>query len=181
VPSFPAEVAGSEIELLVVERIVGNVHLAIDAAERAIGIEDRGRVVIEAGGALLEERSDQHDFILQGSGGELLRTRTGDRLREIEQSRVFPLTEILRLEEFGEADDVGALSCRLRNAIKRLGQIVGRLGAARHLDQRNGELVSHFGPGVPSSLETSERYFFSQPDCVTVTRAHRISKCAWRD
>ena len=79
-------------------------------------------------------------MFLQGGGGELLRAGAGDRLREIEQSGVFALAEILRLEEFGQADDIGALACRLRNAIKRLGQIVGRLGAARHLDQGDGEL-----------------------------------------
>ena len=111
--------------------------------ERAVGIEDRSRVVIEAGGALLEERRDQHDFILAGSGGELFRACSGDGLRKIEQSGVFALAEILRLEEFGQADDVGAFACRFRNAIERLGQIVGGLGAARHLDQGDGELVSH--------------------------------------
>jgi hypothetical protein len=103
--------------------------------------------VIEAGGALLEERRDQHDFILEGGGGELLRGRAGDGLREIEQRRVFALAEILRLEEFGQADDIGALSCRLRNAIERLGQIVSGLGAARHLDQGYGEFFWHFRSG----------------------------------
>ena len=112
--------------------------------ERAIRIEDRGRVVIEARRALLEERRDQHDFILPGSSGELLRARAWDWLRKIEQSGVFALAEILRLEELGQADNVGALACGLRNAIERFGQIVGWLGAARHLDQGYGELVSHF-------------------------------------
>ena len=117
-------------------------HLAIDAAQFSIRIEDRGRVVIEAGRALLEERRDQHDFILLGGGGELFRARAGNRLRQIEQSGVFALAEILRLEEFGQADDVSAFSCRLRNAIERLGQIVGGLGAARHLDQGDAKFIS---------------------------------------
>src|ERR1039458_7023489 len=130
VESLEAEIARSEIKLFVVERVVGNVHFAVDAAQHAIRIEDRGRVVIEARRALLEERGDQHDFILPGSGGELLRAHAGDWLREIEQSGIFALAEILRLKELGQADDVGAFSCCLRNAIKRLGQIVGRLGPA---------------------------------------------------
>ena len=100
--------------------------------------------MIEAGRALLEERRDQHNFILPGSGGEFFRARARDRLGEIEQSGVFALAEILRLEELGQADDIGALACGLRNAVERLGQIVGRLGAARHLDQGDGELVWHF-------------------------------------
>ena len=56
-----AEVAGREVELFVVERIVGDVHLAVDAGEAAVGVEDRGGVVVEAGGAALEERSDDDD------------------------------------------------------------------------------------------------------------------------
>src|ERR1035437_1476491 len=144
IKGLEAKIAGSEIKLFVVERIVGNVHLAVDAAQCAIGIENRGRVVIEAGSALLKERSDQHDFILQSRSGELLRARAWDWLREIEQSGVFALAEILCLKELGQADNVRALACRFRNAVKRFGQIVGRLGAARHLDQGDGEFFSHF-------------------------------------
>src|ERR1019366_6720132 len=147
VEGFEAKIAGSEIIFFVVERIVGNVHLAVDADESAAriaaGIKERDRVVIEPRRALLEERRDQHNFILQGGGGELLRPRARDRLREIEQSGVFALAEILRLEELGQTNNFGAFSCRLRHAIERLSQIVGGFGAARHLDQGDGELVSH--------------------------------------
>src|ERR1019366_6784074 len=52
-PGAETEVAWSEIELLVIERVVRDVHLAIDAQERAVGIDDRRRVVVEAGGPLL--------------------------------------------------------------------------------------------------------------------------------
>src|ERR1700675_2380091 len=154
VEGFEAEVAGSEIKFLVVERIVGDVHLAVDAAQRAICIEDRGRVVIETGRALLEERRDQHDFISLGGGGKLLRARAGNRLGKIEQSGVFALAEILGLEEFGQADDVRAFSCRLRNTIERFSQIVSRLWATRHLDQGDGEFISHFGSGKSTSLSS---------------------------
>ena len=40
VEGLEAEIAGSEIKLFVVERIVGNVHLAVDAAQRAVGIAE---------------------------------------------------------------------------------------------------------------------------------------------
>ena len=148
VEGLEAEIAGSEIKFFVVERIVGNVHLAVDSAQHAVRIEDRSRVVIEAGRALFKERRDQHDLILPGSGGKLLRARAGDGLREIEQRRVFALAEILGLEKFGQADDVCTFSCRLRNAIERLGQIVGRLGTARHLDEGDGEFVWHSDSGI---------------------------------
>ena len=118
-------------------------HLAVRTTQHAIRIEDRGRVVIDAGGAFLEEGRDQYDFVLEGCGREFFGASAGDRLRQIEQSSVFTLAEILRLEEFGQADYVGAFSCCFRNAIERLGQVVDGLGAARHLDQGDGELFSH--------------------------------------
>ena len=36
-------------------------HLAIFPEQRAVGVNDRGGVVIDAGGALLEERGDDDD------------------------------------------------------------------------------------------------------------------------
>src|SRR6266700_3373936 len=41
-------VAGREVILLIIKRIVGDVHLAKDAEERAVGVEDRGRIMIDA-------------------------------------------------------------------------------------------------------------------------------------
>ena len=54
VESAIAQVAGGEVILFVVERVVGDVHLAIEPAQGAVRVEDDGRVVIDAGGALLE-------------------------------------------------------------------------------------------------------------------------------
>jgi hypothetical protein len=53
--SSKAQVAGSEVKLLVIERVVGDMHLAVNTAERAVGIEDRGSVVIDAGSSFFEE------------------------------------------------------------------------------------------------------------------------------
>ncbi len=50
-----AEIAGSEVELFEEERIVRDVHLAVEPEQRAVGIDDRRRVVIQPGGALLEQ------------------------------------------------------------------------------------------------------------------------------
>src|ERR1019366_1727937 len=43
-----SQVAGGEVILLVIARIVGDVHLAIDPQQRAIGVHDHGGVVIYA-------------------------------------------------------------------------------------------------------------------------------------
>src|SRR6267154_1830605 len=49
-----AEVAGSEVKLFVIERIVGDMHFAVFAEERTVGIKDGAGIVIDAGGAALE-------------------------------------------------------------------------------------------------------------------------------
>ena len=54
-PRLEAGVAGGKVELLVEERIVRDVHLPVNAEELAVGVNDRSGVVVEAGGALLEE------------------------------------------------------------------------------------------------------------------------------
>ena len=56
-----AEIAWREVILFVVERIVGNVHLAIEAAQSSVRVEQDSGVVIDARGALLEQRRDQDD------------------------------------------------------------------------------------------------------------------------
>ena len=56
-----AEVAGREIEFLIVQRVVGNMHLAIPAGEFAIGVEDNRGIVVNARCAPLEYRADDND------------------------------------------------------------------------------------------------------------------------
>jgi len=63
-PGAEAEVARCEIEFFVEQRIVGNVHLPVQAEERAVGIDDRGGVVINARGAFFEQRSDDYYSIV---------------------------------------------------------------------------------------------------------------------
>ena len=58
------QIAGREVELLVIERIVGNVHLAIDPQLRTIGVKDGRRVVVQPGRPAFEQRTDDHDLVL---------------------------------------------------------------------------------------------------------------------
>ncbi len=78
VPRAEPRVTRREVELLVEERVVGDVHLAIDAHDRAVGFDDDGGVVIEAGRALLEHRGDDHRAVL----ARQRRQRLGGRARE---------------------------------------------------------------------------------------------------
>ena len=88
------EITGSEIEFLVVERIVGNVHLAIFAEEGAVGIENGAGVVVDAGGAALEKRNDKYDFFFLGYFGERFGRWAGDRFGQIEKIGIFLAAEI---------------------------------------------------------------------------------------
>src|SRR5687768_13459318 len=63
-----AEVAGSEVKLLVEQGIIRDVHLAIEAANLAVGVDDRSRVVIQAWRAALEQRADDDDAVLLRRG-----------------------------------------------------------------------------------------------------------------
>ena len=58
-----AEVAGREVELLVEERVVRDVHLAVAAQQLAVGVDDHRGVVVDARGAPLEQRRDDHDAL----------------------------------------------------------------------------------------------------------------------
>ena len=61
-----AEVAGGEVELLVVERIVGDVHLAVEAEDRPVGVEDDRRVVVDPRRPPLEDRADDRPSSSRG-------------------------------------------------------------------------------------------------------------------
>ena len=61
VEAAKSQVAGSEVEVFEIERVVWDVHLAKDPEERAAGVDDGGRVVIDARGAPLKKgRGDDH-------------------------------------------------------------------------------------------------------------------------
>src|SRR5690349_17420849 len=66
VESSIAEIPGSKVKLLVVKRVIWNVHLAVKAPELAIDVEDGGGIVVDPGSALFEQRSDQHDMQFLG-------------------------------------------------------------------------------------------------------------------
>src|ERR1700735_1816857 len=52
-------IARREVVLLVEERVIRNVHLAVDAEERAIGVDDRGRIAVDARGLPLGKREHE--------------------------------------------------------------------------------------------------------------------------
>ena len=96
---------GREVELLVVERVVGDVHLAVDAEQAAVGVDHRRAVVIDARRPPLEERGHDGQLPLRGQLGQGLAGLAGDRLGQVEEGRVLPLAEVLGAEELGKAGE----------------------------------------------------------------------------
>src|SRR6266487_1529942 len=90
-PRAETQIAGREIKLLVVERIVRDVHLPVRAEQRTVRINDGGRVVIDAGRAPLEERGDDDHLVFAGELLKDVRARAGNRLGEFEILVVFGL------------------------------------------------------------------------------------------
>src|SRR5687768_15020839 len=60
-------IARREVKLLVVQRVVRDVHFAIDPEHLPIGIENCSRVVIEARRAAFEQRRNNSDLGLAGN------------------------------------------------------------------------------------------------------------------
>jgi hypothetical protein len=101
-------VAGCEIKLLVIERIIRDVHLAIDTRQRPIRVDHDGGVVVQAGRTPLEKRRDDDDV---GRFRELLKRLgrwTGDGLGELKEAVILRLTEVLGAKELLRADDLRA-------------------------------------------------------------------------
>ncbi len=137
---LPAQVPGREVELLVVERVVGDVHLPVDAGETAVDVVHGRGVVVEPGRAALEDRADDHDLQLLGQEAEGVGGRSRHRLGQREVRVVLGLAEVLAAEELGERDDLGSGLRGLANGLEGGVEIAGGVAPAAHLDERDGEL-----------------------------------------
>src|SRR6202020_1163704 len=140
-----SEIARGEIKLLVIERIIWHVHLAVKPPQRSVRVEDSGGIVINPGSALLEQRCDHYDAVLASRSGEFVARWTGNRFSQIKERMIFALAEVLRLKQFRKADDLRATSGRICHAFERFCEILFRLRPAGHLDQRHTKFVGRQG------------------------------------
>ena len=136
IPGAEAGVAGGEVKLLVEKRIIRDVHLAVDAEHRAIGINDDRGVMIKSGGAFLEKRRDHDNAVFfgqlaEGDGAGPI----GNRLGKAEIGVVLALAKILRAKHFLGADDLRAAFGRLLGEHQGLGEIGLGVGEAGMLEQ----------------------------------------------
>lgn len=117
VDGLETEVAGREIEFLVVGGIIRDVHLAVFAGDGAVLVQHYGRVVVQAGSTALEERGDDHHAQLLGQGTKTLGRRTGDGLGLVEEVHVLGLTEVEAVVKFLKDDQF----CSLMGQVSDLG------------------------------------------------------------
>ena len=99
-------VARREVELLVEERIVGDVHLPIRAEERAVGVDDGGGIPVDTSGLSLEDRYDDYQLELFRHLPHPVDGRPGDRLGQIEALVLLRFAKVRRVEQLLEADDL---------------------------------------------------------------------------
>ena len=140
-PRAEAEVARREVEFLVKQRVVRDVHLPVFAEVRAVGVDDRSGVVVEARAAFFEKRGDDDDAALLRQPGHRRGARAGDLLGELEVFVILDLAEILRGEKLLQADDLRAAVRRLGGLGERLREVFARLRGAAHLDETEGDFA----------------------------------------
>src|SRR6185295_1057899 len=131
VVSLEAKVARREIKLLVVKRIVGDMHLAI----LAVSVYDHSRVVVNTGGAPFKERSKDDDLFLLRHFTQRFGRWTWNCLRKFEEFDVLGLTEVLRTKELLQTNNLRAQFGGIADSRDRLLEVRLRLWVAAHLDQ----------------------------------------------
>src|SRR5688572_7569451 len=132
-----------EVVLLVEQRIVWDVHLPIYAEQRAVGIDHRRRVPVDAGRLALEDRHDDHDRQLAGEPLHGVGRRTGNRFSQVEPVALLRFAEIQRVEQLLQADDLCPLTGRLAYEPLRPGHIRGSVLVGVILDDSYGKRRVH--------------------------------------
>src|SRR5262249_1262170 len=136
-PGTKAKIARSEIELLVKQRVIRDMHLPVQPELGAIGVNNRRRVVIDAGSSLFEDRRDHYHLVLPGQLLKCIGRGTRDRLSQFEEIMILGLAKILRAKQLLSADDLGALPGGPLSGCQGLFEVGGRIGRAGGLDQTN--------------------------------------------
>jgi len=153
-------IAGGEIKLLVVQGIVRDVHLAIEAAERAVSVNDGGGVMVDAGRASFENGDNDDDSLLAGHSRHRIAGRSGNGFGKIEEGSLFPLAEILGAEQLGKTDDLRTLARRLANSAQGALQVLLRIRRTPQLQKTYLEFfrwqwrLEDSAPSIPNPLCT---------------------------
>ena len=163
-------VAGSEIVFLLEHRVVRDVHLAIHPEQRAVRVDDGGRVAVDAGPLAFIHRDDEHDLQLRRERAQHLGRVAGNRLGEVEVLLLKRLAEVRRAEQFLQADDLRAAPGGLANLRDGRGERLRLVAGDGVLDQPDSDVRSgsHGGRNVhETDRADSIRYCERNGNCLT--------------
>src|SRR5690606_30260440 len=146
-----------EVELLVEERIIRDMHFPIDAEHAAVCVYHRGGVAVDARCLTLEYRGDDHYLEFPGKLLHALHTRPRNRLREVEAICRLPLAEVGCIVQLLQADNLRSTSMRFAHPLHRLVHGCFHVVGNGHLNEAYSEwLVCHLETPA-GKLEMSER------------------------
>jgi hypothetical protein len=97
--------------------------------------------VIDPGGALFEQGSDEHDSQFFRDICELGGGGAGDGFCEIEERGILTLAKVLSLKKLGKADNLRATLGRVMDAFDGALQVFFRVGSCGQLHQSDVEVV----------------------------------------
>src|SRR5260221_10986547 len=131
-----AQVAGPEVELLPEAGDLWDVRLAILAEVTAIGVDDGGGVVVDAGLLQLIYRHDQHHLVLLGHLAHAANRRAiGHRLGELVELGILHLAEVGAGGELLQAGDLHPALRRLADEADLPLDVLLHTHAAERLNQ----------------------------------------------
>ena len=136
-----AQIAGGEVELLVEARVVGDVHLAVLAQQGAVLLQDHGGVVVQAGGAALEQRADDDHAVLLRQRTQARGAGAGNRFGQVELGGRFVLAEIGAVVQFLQQHQPRALGGGLGHAGLDHGQVGLGIAVVDLLDQGDSQCL----------------------------------------
>ena len=87
---------------------------------------------------------------------------TGNRLRQVKESNVFALAEVLRLEEFRKTNDLRTLLSRDANVRDGGLHVLFRVGVAGHLNQSHTKLLWRQGKASVAEIRLQDSRAFGK-------------------
>ena len=103
-----AKVAGSEVELLIVSRVIGDVHLTVTACHGSVLLKDDSRVVVKACCAFLKQTGHQHHSVFPSQGSIEVRGRAWDGDSQLEVVGALHLAEVEAVMQFLQHHQFGS-------------------------------------------------------------------------
>ena len=122
-----AQVARSKVELLVVGRIIRNMHLAVFSGYASILLNHHRRIVIQPRSTALEERSNNHYAQILGQLAVEFGRRTRDGFSEVEVLYILYLAEVERVMKLLQYDEFCATLSQVDDALGKAGLVIGNV------------------------------------------------------